>query len=833
MITYYSNISKSLGIIGTEFSLLSIYWDEEIFKSQIINVPLDEYIFGYFDENSVNVHYYSVFIPYETDDIYIEIHGLNIYGYCKKGITQINTYKMTGNTTKIFDEFQNKMIVKLNKKVIGLDSFKGKYISLAFEGVYNSIYSYYYFRILQQNPENDYIIYPLDTNKENFCQTNNSKCYFLLKNEYSNLSNKIAVFGYGKNYVSYKVSYMNDITDLNFKNLKMLNGNSNGSLNLDLKKDGKYVLVEIKSNSKENENLTVISSFNNEQKATSINLYSYQLCHLPENKCQKFHFQNKSMEYYRILINNTKGEGNIYFTNTCDNNNNIFIHLSEHKIYSFSLSNITNFVICANNNLTYNIKIIKEISNEAIKELNYQHNYELLNLNEENFPLIYFMKDVKYNGVTINFNFKYTVSKNTNNAYHNLTIRGYSLDYSELLMYREKNDFRIYDFSNGIEGKYDNLTNSGTIELNNEDLQTKYNETIKFVDDKYFMIVIKNNNPSDFENFGNNIYVFSKDKNNILLPINKYIRNSFKLLENETIIQKYFFEKEKITSNKFILEFSSNYENKNIELTFSNLTNYSTPKIIGGFIQYILSINSKSSDDYYFNIKIKPTNESNKENNLKEVNIVIKYYNEDKKADTDYICNKAFKLEKINNIGKTIDYKLIINNEYEINKSSNNLNYICYLRLIKKKNILNNEELNTIAQILSKSLYIDEINIIEPNKEFYFNLKNLKVDEDYIASIFIKIENVNEEEEKYYSMIYDINQVKKEDNRFIIAISISIGVFIIFLILFLYFCYKMKIKNDSLQDKINAISFSNGINDNLISNKESIKSNEEYENTFI
>ena len=181
----------------------------------------------------------------------------------------------------------------------------------------------------------------------------------------------------------------------------------------------------------------------------------------------------------------------------------------------------------------------------------------------------------------------------------------------------------------------------------------------------------------------------------ILLPINKYIRNSFNLLENKTIIQKYFFEKENIT-NKFILEFSSNYEKKYIELTFNNLTNCSNRKIIGGFTQYILSINSNKSNDYYFNVIIKPTNELNIENNLKEINIVIKYYDEEKKSSTDNIPNKPFKLEKINNTEKTIDYKLIINNIFEINNFSNNLSYICYLHLIRKKNILNNEELKSL-----------------------------------------------------------------------------------------------------------------------------------------
>ena len=70
LITYYSNISKSLEINGTEFSILSRIWDEEEFESQINIIPLNEYIFGFFDEYTVNIHYYSVFIPYESN-VYI------------------------------------------------------------------------------------------------------------------------------------------------------------------------------------------------------------------------------------------------------------------------------------------------------------------------------------------------------------------------------------------------------------------------------------------------------------------------------------------------------------------------------------------------------------------------------------------------------------------------------------------------------------------------------------------------------------------------------------------------------------------------------------------
>ena len=205
LMTYYSNISEYLDINGTEFSLLSRVWEKGESKSQIINIPLNEYIFGNFDGARINIDYYSLFIPYNTKNIYFEIHGMNILGYSQKGIVQINTKNMAINTKKLFDKCENNMIIKLDSEDINLYSFEGEYISISFEKNSTDIHSYYYFRILQQNSQNDFMVYPLDTNKENYCEAKDNKCYFLLKNEYYELSNKIVIYGFGKNDVSYKV----------------------------------------------------------------------------------------------------------------------------------------------------------------------------------------------------------------------------------------------------------------------------------------------------------------------------------------------------------------------------------------------------------------------------------------------------------------------------------------------------------------------------------------------------------------------------------------------------------------------------------------------------
>ena len=872
LITYYSNISKSLEINGTEFSILSRIWDEEL-KSQIINIPLEEYIFGYFNETTVNIHYYSVFIPNEADNVYVEIHGMNILGYYQEGIVQINTIKMASNTKELFEKCQNKMIIKLNPDDIGLHSFKGKYISLAFKKDINDINSsYYYFRILQQNHEIDYLIYPLDTNKENYCEIKNNKCYFLLRNEYNDLSNKILIYNFETNNVLYKVIYMND-TDYYKKKLNNLNEfeseeiqSFNGLLSHNLKMNKDFILIIVESS--EVKSLTIASNFYYQFNSLSFDIYSYQLYHLSEKQFQQFNLVQNPYLNYRILINSTEGEGYICFDQTCNNTHN-YIHITELKIYSFSISNKESIFIYSTNNLTYNIKLIDEISNEVIKELNYQNNIDNINSNKESFPLIYFIKDTKYNGIYINFIFKFDDSNIENN---NLMIKGYELDYSEMLSIKDKNVNEIIDFTDEIEGKYDNITNTGTIELCN------YNEKYNYLEDKYFMIKIEGYTSFNFIDIKEDIYVFSKDKNYILLPINQYIRNSFNLLGKKNIIQKYFFEKQKISNQVFILEFSSNYDN--IELIFNDLTNYSTPEIIGGFKKYNLSIESDNSNDYYFNVVIKPANELNINNNLKEVNIIIKYYNsKDNKINIDYICNKTFNSERIISNENYSDYNLIINNSESYNSfnSSNNLNFIYYLRLINKKDILNNEELNTIASISSNVLYINKFNTNNSSQEISFNLTNLKINELYIASLFIKVENKNEGEETYCcSMNYEFStELEKEENNssnnnsdsnnyndsnndkdsiknndnnninkdnsdsnniFINMIIIFIFIIILVFILCIFFIIwrKLRIKNRSLENKVNAIDLSSGISEDLIITKElSENRSDSYENAFI
>ena len=83
----------------------------------------------------------------------------------------------------------------------------------------------------------------------------------------------------------------------------------------------------------------------------------------------------------------------------------------------------------------------------------------------------------------------------------------------------------------------------------------------------------------------------------------------------------------------------------------------------------------------------------------------------------------------------------------------------------------------------------------------------------------------------------DIDSIKNSsENNYINMIVIFIFIFIIILILIISFIIwrKLRIKNRSLENKVNAIDFSSGINDDLINKKElSERRYDSYENTFI
>ena len=105
LITYYSPEINLANIDGIEYTLLARIWDEDEFKSQIINIPLNEYIFGAIEPSfySINAHYYSIFIP-EDNNIIFEFQGKNIDALLQKGIIQINVFMKSHESILLTDD---------------------------------------------------------------------------------------------------------------------------------------------------------------------------------------------------------------------------------------------------------------------------------------------------------------------------------------------------------------------------------------------------------------------------------------------------------------------------------------------------------------------------------------------------------------------------------------------------------------------------------------------------------------------------------------------------------------------------------------------------------
>ena len=95
LITYFHEKFEYAPVIGFEFTLLVRVWDDIDLLPQIINIPFNEYIFGYFDQESINYHYYSIFVPNDTKEILIEIEGNYYDGFMGEGRKRlITTRKM-------------------------------------------------------------------------------------------------------------------------------------------------------------------------------------------------------------------------------------------------------------------------------------------------------------------------------------------------------------------------------------------------------------------------------------------------------------------------------------------------------------------------------------------------------------------------------------------------------------------------------------------------------------------------------------------------------------------------------------------------------------------
>ena len=476
------------------------------------------------------------------------------------------------------------------------------------------------------------------------------------------------------------------------------------------------------------------------------------------------------------------------------------------------------------NILTFDIKLNYQKSSEFLEEINYGLNYNYMK-NDEEFPIVYYIKDINNKGIDINLYFS-----NNNN---NFTITGYIVDLKDIQTLQETGDKNKIDLSYPITGKYDYDSQSGLISFNIEEFgKNKYKDK-----DIYYGIEIEQVHREKFSDFNIQIFANPKSQPKYFLIKNKYIRGSFNLsIINNNKNQNthtYFIQNEDDENNTIIFEFSSNYND--IDISF-NCTSF----INKGKFGYVKIYNISSVNNIQIEIKIKNIEGIDLSNeSLKEVNYLMKYYYINNKDEDIYNFHFLDIKAELNPKGRNeyfsnYNIKFIKSNEIDdFNYTNKSFSY--YLSLYQKDNVFKNELLNTISIISSKNFFFKENKDANPNDEISFDINDL-ANNEYIGVLFIKIIGL-EDNELYKAVSFNISKYEIENQKnYIIIILTVIIIFILILLFIFYFSRRnYKKKNKNLQEQVQAITFSSGISNSMSSLDPSKDDDDEenYETTYV
>ena len=225
LITYEQIKSKYniFPLIGYEFTILSKFWNDSDYISDLIEIPYNEYIIIFLGKGTSREHYYYIYIPDNAEKIQIQLEGNYIDVFYEEGRKRINIL----NESKKLNTNEDKNVTDLYTKTLNL---KEKYLSFAFKPKeYNTkIISSYYFRVLYKI-KNEALYLPLDSNFRSLClpeKNDENKGYFcnlILKNDYDELSTKFIVTSTNQNeYFKINITRMykdksqgEDVNDLN------------------------------------------------------------------------------------------------------------------------------------------------------------------------------------------------------------------------------------------------------------------------------------------------------------------------------------------------------------------------------------------------------------------------------------------------------------------------------------------------------------------------------------------------------------------------------------------------------------------------------------------
>ena len=813
---YNSNNKNS--IVGFEYSLLVRIWDEEETGSQIINIPFNEYIFGAFEKESINHHYYSLDIPKDTEEIIIQFEGNYIDGYIGNGKRKLNTFRNLNNS-QILNLSENKVVIEYNKSQLNKLNVTDS-ISFAFrsKNYFSTIFSFYYFRILILKKDEKYILYPLDSSIGNFCspkkdESDTFACYCFLKNDYNKFS------------LNYSISTSNKKDRLTYNYLKLIDGKIIGN------NSDKYISQTIYDNKAsmvkfifENEKIaSILSTLPNNNKEIYPQIYSKQLYHL-SNKNNIFIFDLK--RNYSLTLNYLQGQGEIkYSGNSLYANENF-----KGKPFCFNISeSMKNISFIYDNELTFYTKI-EEINN--LKEITQDEALRQL-IEAKNLPIYYYIKNGENEINEMNIHYRIKIIKNINRDKRILfKIDGCILDENKFNQIRNL-DGEFIDLDNLFKGTYEISFKIGILNIN---------KTIKRGD--YILIRIDSNFEFTTEKLLLELLSMSKKDLNYILPVNNFIADTYSSPgKNYSII----IDEEEKSGKCILVEFIPDCSNMTIKLQKKqNITKMEMKKISNEneILQKYRIQNF--NDDFILRVEAPQ--------DISYGNYILRYYFTKIDNEKYYKLNEKFTKKKGYSKNDIIlefkELELIYNKNKSIitkkeDEKDDNSFYI-YSFLYLKENDLKKESIN--SSFYQKNV-IKSVTYIDKNSKFslYFkdlnnlldniNLNNFNFVFNLHIKIFVYKKNMFNEEFYLYTIPINLEDELKDTNSKLIWILIiaSLGlVIIVIIIISVIIVTRMKKSNKNLKEKVLAISFTSGkIDDEIIGKASNSKNDEDYENTFI
>jgi len=751
-------------IVGFEYTLLARIWDEEDIDPQIIDIPINEYIFGYFEEDSIKHHYYSLYIPNDTESIIIQYEGKSIEGFIGFGKRKLNTLRKLNNEYNL-NLTENQMIIQYYKnKLNELQIYN--YICFTFRKkfYFKKALSIYYFRIMFLKKGENNIIYHLDSNIGNFCSPKKEKdkyyCYFLLKNYYNEFS------------LNYSISTSNNNDKLTYNYYKVINGEILG------KKVNKYI-----SQSNYGDNALVKFMFENEEIANVLStltikkeiiypqIYSLQMYNLINNKTFFFNINQNLL----LILNYINGKGVInspnftFYENENFRGNPFFLYFNDQT---------ENLSFVCNNELNIYSKFeeinkIKEIiQGEALRDF----------IRTKKLPIYYYIKngEEEINNLKVHFRIKFPKDYNITAFFD---INGYIMNENDFNTKMNIND-EFVGLKEPIKGSYDICFRSGILNINN---------TIKKGD--YILIRIDSYSPLIYDSIIIEIVTMLRNDGNYILPINSYITDIYDSSENKSY--KIIIDEEDIENKQILLEFIpdnnritiKNYsENKTNRINMENITDNN------GIVQKYRITNF--NDDFILKVDVP--------HEILYANYILKYYFIEKQKEEYYRLNGTPSIIIENKDDIVLEYNLI----KKANITDKIIFYKIFGILYKNENDIKNEFINS-SEIINKHI-IKNQTFTKNNLSFKLYFSNIKsiADKKYLFNLQLKISIENEifNEELYiYKLEINLEDKFEEKKKFsilrIILISLSAFVIVIVITALAIGMIKLKKNNNNLEKR--------------------------------